>query len=170
MGSEFGQKNEWNFRTELDWQEKDQPLNSKLVLFVKDLDRIFNSLPEFHEIDFSYEGFEWIDFKDAEQSVISFIRKAKDGRRFSLVVCNMTPVPRRNYRIGVPGRGFYREILNSDAKDYGGSGVGNMGGKFSDPIPWHERPFSLNLTLPPLGIVIFEFASLEGTTTETLSR
>ena len=161
MGSEFGQKNEWNFRTELDWQEKDQPLNSKLVLFVKDIQRIFQTLPEFHEIDFSYEGFEWIDFKDAEQSVISYLRKSKDGKRFSVIVCNMTPVPRKNYRIGVPRLGYYREILNSDAKDYGGSGEGNMGGIYSETIPWHERPFSINLTLPPLGIVILESTTLE---------
>jgi 1,4-alpha-glucan branching enzyme len=161
MGSEFGQKNEWNFRTELDWREKDRPLNSKLVLYVKDLNRIFLTLPEFHEVDFSYEGFEWIDFKDSEQSVISYIRKSKDGKRLSLIVCNMTPVPRNNYRIGVPRRGYYREILNSDAKDYGGSGVGNMGGMYSDSVPWQDRPFSLNLSLPPLGIVIFESTSLE---------
>ncbi|MDA4130002.1 MAG: 1,4-alpha-glucan branching protein GlgB, partial [Thaumarchaeota archaeon] len=159
MGSEFGQKNEWNFRTDLDWEEAKHDPNARLSRFVKDLNDLYKSKSEFHEVDFSYEGFEWIDFKDAEQSVISFLRKSKDGSRFSLVICNMTPVPRQNYRIGVPSSGYYKEILNSDAGDYGGSGLGNMGGVSSDNVPWHERPYSINLTLPPLGIVILEYTT-----------
>ena len=125
---------------------------------------MYSSAPEFHDLDFSYEGFEWIDFKDAEQSIISFIRKSGvDRKRFSVVVCNMTPIVRYSYRIGVPNDGFYKEILNSDAKEYGGSGVGNLGGVKSEVIPWHELPHSVNLTLPPLAIVVLEYEQTEVT-------
>lgn len=155
MGTEFGQKNEWNFRTELDWKESRNPLNKGISSLVRDLNKVYRNLPEFHQLDFSYSGFEWVDFKDAEQSTISFVRKsAGAGEKISLVICNMTPVPRYNYRVGVPKAGYYKEILNSDAKEYGGSGIGNMGGVMSEGIPWHERDNSVLLTLPPLAIVI----------------
>jgi 1,4-alpha-glucan branching enzyme len=164
MGTEFGQRNEWNFRTELEWAEANHALNRKTSHFVKDLNRIYSSAPEFHNLDFSYEGFEWIDFKDAEQSIISFIRKsAGDTKRFSVVVCNMTPIVRYSYRIGVPSEGRYKEILNSDAKEYGGSGIGNLGAVKSEVISWHGMPHSVNLTLPPLAILILEYEQTEVT-------
>lgn len=154
MGTEFGQKNEWNFRTQLDWNESSNPLNAGISNFVRELNSIYSTSKEFYETDFTYTGFEWIDFKDAEQSVISYVRKQdgdKDG--FSLVIFNMTPVPRYNYRVGVPSPGLYKEMLNSDSKDYGGSGVGNLDRVRSEQIPWHGRDASVLLTLPPLGMI-----------------
>src|SRR5487761_947312 len=158
MGSEFGQWNEWNFRSSLDWDLLQNPLNSELELFVKDLNRLYNSKKELHEQDFSHEGFEWIDFHDTEQSVISFMRKAQTEEHFVVVVCNMTPVPRYNYRIGVPSSGYYQEILNSDAREYGGSGVGNLGGVDSEPVSVHGKSHSIKVTLPPLGVLVLEHA------------
>src|SRR5579872_843820 len=155
MGSEFGQKNEWNFRTELDWKESKNPLNAGCSRFVQDLNKIYSSYEEFFKTDFTYTGFEWIDFKDAEQSTLSYIRKSNGN--FSLVVFNMTPIPRYNYRVGVPRSGFYKEVLNSDAKEYGGSGVGNLGGVKSEEVPWHGKTSSLRLTLPPLGLIFLQF-------------
>ena len=108
-----------------------------------------------HEGDAAAAGFEWVDCKDHQRSVLSFIRRAHNYDDISLVVCNFTPVPRQNYRIGVPWAGFWNEVLNSDAPIYGGSGQGNFGGLQASPLPIHERPFSLNITLPPLGIVLF---------------
>jgi 1,4-alpha-glucan branching enzyme len=158
MGTEFGQKNEWNFRTELDWKESGNPLNKGVSTFVRDLNRIYTENDEFHTADFSYAGFEWIDFKDSEQSTISFLRKSSsdENDRVSLIVCNMTPVPRYGYRVGVPTSGYYREILNSDAGVYGGSGVGNLGGLKSEEVHWHGKNSSLKLTLPPLGILVLK--------------
>ena len=159
MGSEFGQYDEWNFRTSLDWANSQGERNHKMSLFLSDLNAIYSSRNSLHELDFSYQGFEWIDFKDSEQSIISFVRKSKTPNEFLVFVFNMTPVPRLNYRIGVPQKGYYREILNSDALEYGGSGMGNIGGVHSDDIQWHGRPFSLNLTLPPLAVEVFEYIS-----------
>ncbi len=157
MGGEFGQKNEWNFRAELDWKESRQPLNKGITTFLRDINHIYSQLGEFFKTDFTGFGFEWIDFKDTEQSTISFIRRSEsDENDLSLVVCNMTPIPRLNYRIGVPAVGYYREIMNSDAKEYGGSGVGNLGGVRSEAVPWHGRSHSVRLTLPPLAIVILK--------------
>ncbi|HVB12221.1 MAG TPA: 1,4-alpha-glucan branching protein GlgB, partial [Nitrososphaerales archaeon] len=156
MGSEFAQENEWNFRTGLDWNQTKNDANSKFQRFVHDINELYRTKKALYELDFSYEGFEWVDFKDEDQSIISFIRKPRDNRDFIVTVCNMTPVPRSNYRVGVPEEGFYKEILNSDAADYGGSGIGNLGGVTSEQVPWHGRPFSLKLSLPPLGLVLFE--------------
>ena len=156
MGSEFAQENEWNFRTGLDWNQTKNDANSKFQRFVHDINELYRTKKALYELDFSYEGFEWVDFKDEDQSIISFIRKPRDNHDFIVTVCNMTPVPRSNYRVGVPEQGFYKEILNSDAADYGGSGIGNLGGVTSEQVPWHGRPFSLKLSLPPLGLVLFE--------------
>ena len=156
MGAEFAQWNEWNFKTSLDWNELQYPDHSSIQVYLKDLNALYN-LRELHELDFSYDGFEWIDFNDVDQSVISYIRKSARGEQeFVVMVCNFTPVPRYKYKIGVPRGGYYKEILNSDALEYGGSGVGNLGGVRSDPIPIHGRNHSLNLTLPPLGILILK--------------
>jgi 1,4-alpha-glucan branching enzyme len=109
-----------------------------------------------YELDFDPAGFEWIDANDGERSVLSFLRKAKTNEDVILVVCNFTPVPRRNYRVGVPRGGSWRELLNSDAYEHGGAGFGNMGGVEASPIPFHGRSQSLNLTIPPLGAIFLK--------------
>lgn len=157
MGNEFGQSHEWDFKSGLDWNEAEKQLNAQLTDYVKKLNELFKKENALHALDFSQEGFEWVDFKDSEQSVISYLRKSKEN--FVLVVCNLTPVPRYNYRIGVPVAGLYKEILNSDAKEFGGSGVGNLGAAQTESVASHARPCSLNLTLPPLAILVFALDS-----------
>src|SRR5487761_26056 len=165
MGAEFAQWNEWNFRTSLDWHLLQYQAHSSIQLYMKDLNTLYN-LKELCELDFSYNGFEWIDFGDIDQSVISYIRKSVNQQDFVVVVCNMTPVPRYNYRIGVPRDGYYKEILNSDAVEYGGSGVGNLGGVRSKPFPMHGKDHSVNLTLPPLGLLVFKYTDVPNQITE----
>jgi 1,4-alpha-glucan branching enzyme len=121
---------------------------------VKDLNRLYTTTPALYELDFDPAGFEWIDCTDAEQSVISFMRRGKDSGDLVVFVCNFTPVVRRDYRIGVPAPGFYRECLNSDAEAYGGSGIGNEGGVTAESVEAHGRPYSLNLSLPPLAALV----------------
>ena len=156
MGGEFGEPDEWNHDRSLDWHLLECPLHQGMQRWVKDLNRFYKNEPALCEGDFDSEGFEWIDFSDWEQSIISFIRRGKTTDDTILAVCNFTPVPRHNYRVGVPRRGLWREILNSDAKQYGGSGHGNFGGGHATPLPSHGRYSSLLLTLPPLGIVVFK--------------
>ncbi|MEO0249704.1 MAG: alpha amylase C-terminal domain-containing protein, partial [candidate division WOR-3 bacterium] len=120
-------------------------------LLMQDLNRRYREEAAMHEVDFTHEGFEWIDFGDTDNNVVSFIRRAKHKEDMLVFVFNFTPVPRYGYRVGVPRPGFYREILNSDAAAYWGSNLGNAGGVFADPVSWHGRPWSLSLTLPPLG-------------------
>jgi 1,4-alpha-glucan branching enzyme len=160
MGAEIAQWNEWNFRTSLDWHLLQYPEHSSIQRYVKDLNRLYD-LDELHELDFSYDGFEWIDFGDVDQSVISYIRKSKNPDEFVVVVLNMTSVPRYNYRIGVPCDGYYKEILNGDGVEYGGSGVGNLGGVRSEPLPAHQKNHSVNLTLPPLGMLVLKYTKIE---------
>jgi 1,4-alpha-glucan branching enzyme len=150
MGGEFGQWREWNHDGSLDWDLVDYPLHSGVQQWIRDLNRLYRSEPALHELDCEPAGFEWIDCGDAESSVVSLIRKGKSTANLVLMVCNFTPVPRQEYRIGAPHGGFWREALNSDATEYGGSGMGNRGGVDADPWPQHGRPFSLPLTLPPL--------------------
>lgn len=156
MGGEFGETTEWNHDKSLDWHLLEHPVHQGIQRWVNDLNHCYKNEPALHERDFDSKGFEWIDFSDWEQSVISFIRKGKSADGIVLAVCNFTPVPRHNYRIGVPRRGFWKEILNSDAKHYGGSGHGNFGGVNTTPISSHGKYASLLLTLPPLGIVVFK--------------
>ncbi len=156
MGGEFAQWDEWYHEKSLDWHILQFPMHEGMKRWVKDLNNLYKSESALYELDFEPAGFEWIDFSDAEQSVISFIRRGKLDRDMVLVVCNFTPVPRYNYRIGVPSEGYWREILNSDAKEYGGTGTGNLGGVYSEQIIMHNRPFSVSLTLPPLGILFFK--------------
>jgi 1,4-alpha-glucan branching enzyme len=155
MGGEFGQWSEWNHDLSLDWHLLDNPMHAGLQNWVADLNRIYRSEPALHELDFDWQGFDWIDCNDSDQSVISLVRKGKSQEEVVLVVCNFTPVPRYNYRIGVPTGGFWRELLNSDAGDYGGSGLGNLGGVHTDEISHHGQPYSVNLNLPPLAIAFF---------------
>jgi len=156
MGGEFGQWREWNHEESLDWHLLDYPLHAGLRQWMKDLNRLYRSERALHELDFESAGFEWIDCNDSEHSVLSLLRKARSTDERVIVVCNFTPVPRFNYRVGAPSGGYWREILNSDAHDYGGSGHGNLGGVEAAPIPAHGRPYSLNLVLPHLGTVFFK--------------
>ncbi|MFA7095214.1 MAG: 1,4-alpha-glucan branching protein GlgB [Gammaproteobacteria bacterium] len=153
MGAEFAHGLEWNEGRELDWYLLDYPNHRGVQLLIRDLNHLYRSQTALHKWDFEPQGFEWIDCNDAAQSVLSYLRR--DGDDVVVVVLNFTPVPRENYRIGVPRPGYYREILNSDSIYYGGSNMGNGPGVMADDIPWMARPYSLNLTLPPLaGIVL----------------
>ncbi|MCC7121443.1 MAG: 1,4-alpha-glucan branching protein GlgB [Gammaproteobacteria bacterium] len=150
MGGEFAQRSEWRHEEELHWALLDAPSHAGVLRWVHDLNAFYRAQPALHRIDFASEGFEWIDGRDAEHSVIAFLRKADDPTETVLVVCNLTPVPRENYRLGVPAGGIWYERLNSDALPYGGSGCGNGGAVDAVPLPAHGRYQSLNLTLPPL--------------------
>jgi 1,4-alpha-glucan branching enzyme len=156
MGGEFGQWDEWNHDRSIDWHLLQFAPHRGLRKFVKDLNHVYRSEPALYEVDFDYLGFEWIDFHDSDNSIISFLRKAKDPDDFLVFICNFTPVPRVAYRIGVPADCFYKEILNSDSKIYWGSNMGNAGGMTSDKIPWHGKPYSINITLPPLSVLVFK--------------
>jgi len=156
MGGEFGQWSEWYHEVSLDWPLLDQPFHSGLQRWVGDLNRLYRSEPALHELDFSPEGFEWIDANDALQSTVSVIRRCRSTDDLILIACNFTPVPRINYRMGIPKGGLWREVLNSDARYYAGSGQGNMGVIEAAPISSHGRPYALNVTLPPLGAIFLK--------------
>ncbi|HEY9811904.1 MAG TPA: 1,4-alpha-glucan branching protein GlgB [Halomicronema sp.] len=156
MGCEFGQWSEWNHNTSLDWHLLDNSLHSGLQKWVADLNYIYREEPALHELDFDWAGFDWVDCNDWENSIISLIRKGKNAEETILIACNFTPVPRYNYRLGVPTSGFWKEVLNSDAGEYGGSNLGNFGGVHSEEISCHGHEFSVSLTLPPLGVVFFK--------------
>lgn len=156
MGGEFGQWDEWYHEKSLDWALLQYPAHQGVSNWVRDLNGCYRNEPALHEVDFSNEGFEWVDFHDAESSVIAFLRKGKNKRDTVLVVGNFTPVPRIGYRLGVPRAGFWKELLNSDAEQYGGSGHGNLGGVETDPVPSHGKEHSLRLVLPPLGVVFLK--------------
>jgi 1,4-alpha-glucan branching enzyme len=155
MGGEFGQWREWNHDASLDWHLLDFPTHSGIQSWVRDLNRAYASEPALHQLDTRPDGFEWIDANDARQSVLAFLRNGLDPADTVIVVFNFTPVPREHYLVGAPSDGYWRELLNSDATCYGGSGVGNLGGAVARPIGVHGRPFSLDLTLPPLGVLYF---------------
>ncbi len=156
MGSEFGQWNEWNHDDQLDWLLLDFESHRSLQQYVKDLNRIYVSEPALHEVDFSWEGFQWIDFHDVDNSIVSFIRTARDQNDSVLVVANFTPVVRKGYLVGVPAPGFYRELLNSDAACYGGSNTINFDGVSSESTPCQGQPHLIMLTLPPLGVIFLK--------------
>jgi 1,4-alpha-glucan branching enzyme len=156
MGCEFGQWREWTSEASLDWHLTGEPLHAGLRQWVRDLNRTYQQERSLHEVDFEGAGFAWIDCHDNANSVVSLIRRARDARDFTVMVVNFTPVPRPDYRIGVPESGWYREVLNSDADLYGGSNVGNGGGIHSDPIPDHGHNQSISLTVPPLGFVLLK--------------
>jgi len=159
MGGEFGQWKEWWHEESLEWDALQYPFQKGLQGWVKDLNRLYRAEPALHEVDFSNEGFEWVDFRDSEHSIISFLRRGKSTGDLFLIVGNFTPVPQQYYRIGVPREGFWREVLNSDAAGYQGSNWGNSGGVEAVPIPAHGKYHSLCLTLPPLGILFFKNAA-----------
>ena len=173
MGAEMGTRHEWTHDSQLEWDllagwdeslddlpdddsETEPSKHAALARWLRSLNRIYREEPALHQADCEPEGFEWIDANDYERSVVSFIRKGKETSDTVLVVCNFTPVPRYNYRVGVPSSGYWKEILNSDAREHGGSGHGNLGGASTTPIEYHGRKVSLNLTLPPLSVVFLK--------------
>jgi 1,4-alpha-glucan branching enzyme len=156
MGGEFGQWREWNHEESLDWHLLEEPSHHGVQRWVEDLNRLYRSKPALYELDAEGAGFEWIDANDSAQSVLTFLRKGPTEEDFILVGCNFTPIPRPNYLVGVPRGGTWREVLNSDATLYGGSGWGNLGELDSLPLSVHGRARALNLTLPPLSCVFLE--------------
>ena len=156
MGAEFGQGREWDYDGSLDWHLLDQPLHAGVRMFVQDLNRAYMAEPSLHQCDFEPRGFQWIDCNDADNSVVSFIRRATNDQDFVVAVLNFTPVPRQGYVVGVPRAGSYAELLNSDSEIYGGSNVGNGGIAFTEPVAAHGHAQSLRLTLPPLGFLLLK--------------
>ena len=158
MGCEFGQYREWSHDRGLDWNLLEFPLHRGLMSWVEQLNRVYRSEAALHWFDNDPQGFEWVDCNDAPMSVVSLLRKGKGGENPVLIACNFTPVPRVGYMVGVPTDGYWKELLNSDASEYGGSGMGNMGGAEALSVSTHGRPYSLRLTLPPLGAVFLRKA------------
>jgi len=156
MGGELGQWSEWAHDRSVDWHLLETPRHAGLQRWLQDLNRLYRDAPAMHAADFSKEGFQWIDCNDSVHSTISLIRRHGEPTDDVIAVFNFTPVPRQNYRVGVPGGGAWEEVLNSDARDYGGSGQGNLGLLETAPVPFHGRSHSLNLTLPPLGVLFLK--------------
>jgi 1,4-alpha-glucan branching enzyme len=156
MGDEFGQTHEWAHDGSLDWHLLQEPLHEGLRHWVENINHLYRNEPALHELECDPAGFEWIDCNDAPASVVSLLRKSSRPQDSLAIVCNFTPVPRMDYRVGVPHAGFWREVLNSDAHEYGGSGTGNFGGREAEPIPSHGKPFSLKLMLPPLAALFLK--------------
>jgi 1,4-alpha-glucan branching enzyme len=156
MGGELGQWWEWNHDQPLQWDLLQYDSHQGLQRFVKDLNRVYLGEPALYEIDFDPAGFEWIDFRDTDANVVSFIRKGKKPEEILIFAFNFTPVPRHQYRIGAPRPGFYKELINSDAALYGGSNMGLGGGITAQPRPWHGQAYSFNLDLPPLGMLLLK--------------
>ncbi len=156
MGNEFGQFIEWNFRQSLDWHLLDYELHGKLKDYIRDLNKLYTTQKAMHEVDFSYDGFEWLDCNDSDHSIISFLRKGRSNDDVLVFVCNFTPTVYNNYRVGVPYDTHYAEILNSDSELYGGSNVGNLGGVHSEEIEHQQRQYSISINVPPLAMVVFK--------------
>jgi len=157
MGAEFGQGNEWNHDASLDWHLLQYAPHNGLKHWLGDLNHMYRAHPAFWSRDFEQGGFEWVDFHDADKSVISFLRHGRGPKDAVLTVCNFTPVPQHNYRVGVPFGGTWKELLNSDARTYGGAGYGNLGSVEAAPVSFYGRyDYSLSLTLPPLCIIFLK--------------
>ena len=158
MGAEFAQEAEWNHDRSLDWHLLRDPAHAGVQMLVRDLNRVYRQKRALHQVDFEPQGFEWIDHNDRDHSALSFIRRGENLEEFIVVICNFTPVPRHDYRIGVPRLGHYREVINTDSTYYGGSNIGNPdGGVHAKETSAHGRSFSLTLTLPPLATLILEW-------------
>jgi len=153
MGSEFGQWNEWNHESQLDWMLLDFDSHRQLQRYVAALNHLYKSEPALHQVDFTWEGFQWIDFHDVDNSIVTFLRRGKAAGGAIVVAANFTPVPREGYRMGVPEPGVYREVLNSDAAGWGGGNMGNADGVPAEPTPWQGQPYSILMTVPPLAVV-----------------
>jgi 1,4-alpha-glucan branching enzyme len=162
MGAELAQRKEWNHDASLDWHLAEAESHAGVMRFVADLNRIYRDEPALHELDCQPSGFEWVDCNDSEQSLLSLLRRGRSTDDLVLVVLNFTPVPRTNYRVGVPRAEAWYEILNSDAATYWGRGWGNFGAVEATPVPAHGRPHSLVLTLPPLGVLFLKSAGERG--------
>jgi 1,4-alpha-glucan branching enzyme len=153
MGAEIAQREEWSHESSLDWHLLEYALHQGVQRLTRDLNRLLRAEPALHELDAAPAGYEWIDANDSDNSVVSYLRKSRDEKDVIMVACNFTPVPRHCYRVGAPRAGFWREVLNTDAREYGGSGLGNLGGLGTIPIACHGRAQSLDLVLPPLAVV-----------------
>jgi 1,4-alpha-glucan branching enzyme len=154
MGGEIAQRQEWRHDSSIDWHQLEHHSHQGVMQLISDLNKLYREQPALHQLDNQPGGFDWVDCMDSAASVISFLRKGKTTDRI-LVVCNFTPVVRENYRIGVPCPGYWKEVMNTDAGCYGGSNVGNDGGSHAELVPMHGQPYSLNLKLPPLGVMYF---------------
>jgi 1,4-alpha-glucan branching enzyme len=161
QGCEFGMHWEWDAEQSINWhilsEEDDSFHHNGLMKFMSDVNKLYKNEPALWEMDFENNGFAWIDFNDAQNSIISFMRKGTDWHNILVFVCNFAPVVRHNYRVGVPFGGHYQEVLNSDAAEYGGAGYGNFGNAVAIDVPLHNQPMSLNLTLPPLSVLVFKW-------------
>ena len=156
MGGELGQRSEFWEGGSVEWSVEDSPPHRGLQSLVADLNRLHKTERALFEVDFEWTGFEWLEAGDAAASILSFVRRAKNPEEFVVVVCNFTPVVRTDYRVAVPGPGYYREILNTDSAHYEGSDIGNSGGVRAEPVPWNGRPYSIKLRVPPLAAVYFK--------------
>jgi 1,4-alpha-glucan branching enzyme len=156
MGGEIGQQREWNHDQSIDWHLLEHETHAGVKRMIQDLNRLYRDQPALHELDHDERGFDWIDCCDVEQSVVTFVRRPREGDEVVVVAANHTPVPRHNYRIGVPGPGQWEELFNSDARHYGGSGQGNLGGVEATPVAWNGESRSVTVTLPPLGLVMLK--------------
>jgi 1,4-alpha-glucan branching enzyme len=153
MGGELAQESEWNHNVSLEWHLLDRPEHAGVQQLISDLNALYRNEPALYEVDFEPQGFRWLDANDVQRNVLAFLRIAADGTRTLACVCNLSPVPREEYRLGLPHPGAWREVLNTDSELYGGSNVGNLGGVEAEPSPWQGQPYSAELTLPPLGVV-----------------
>jgi 1,4-alpha-glucan branching enzyme len=153
MGQEFAQPAEWSEKRSLDWHLLEQPEHGGIQSLVRDLNRAYRDEPALWELDADPSGFWWLEANDADRNVIAFARRSADGGRVLVFVANLSPNVHYNYRLGLPRSSRWREALNTDSSYYGGSDVGNLGGVVPEPIPWHDQPFSAELTLPPLAAV-----------------
>lgn len=159
MGQEFAQIQEWNESRGLDWWLTDVPSHDGVLTLVKTLNDVYVHSPALWSDDFSGHGFEWIDASDADNNVISYLRKSADDTDIVAVVCNFAGVPHNDFRVGLPYGGVWKEVLNTDALEYGGSGVGNLGAVKAEPVSWNGRPYSALMQLPPFGVVYFKPAT-----------
>ncbi|HSP74150.1 MAG TPA: alpha amylase C-terminal domain-containing protein [Gaiellaceae bacterium] len=153
MGSELAQPWEWNYRESLPWHLLEHPEHAGVQALVRELNRVYRAEPALWEVDADPVGFRWLEANDASANVVAFCRFSEGGARTLVCVCNMSPVPRERYRVGLPAPGRWREVLNTDSAYYGGADTGNLGGVACEEKPWHDQPYSAELTLPPLGVV-----------------
>jgi len=153
MGGELAQESEWNHNVSLDWHLLDRPGHAGMQRLIRDLNAVYRSEPALYEVDFEPAGFRWLDANDVQRNVVALLRVAADGERALACLANLSPVPREQYRVGLPHGGRWREAINTDSELYGGSNVGNLGGVEAEPYPWQGQPYSAELTLPPLGVV-----------------
>jgi 1,4-alpha-glucan branching enzyme len=157
MGQEFAQRREWSEARSLDWDLLQYESHRGVQLLVRDLNKLLTGNPSLHQVDFDWQGFEWIDANDSDNSVYSFVRRGKNPDDLLIVILNATPVVRYGHHIGMPRPGHYEEVLNTDASIYGGSNVGNLGGMNAGEYAWQGRRYSLALTLPPLAAIFLKW-------------